>query len=551
MMIRLFNAFLCICLCSFIPQANAIEPSATVHIPMRDGTELTADLYYPSGSIITNEYPCLLLRLPGGRKAQPWVSLAELANEGYVVAIQDTRSALDKEGKTIPYFSDGWGSQQDGIDTINWLGNSSFTNGKIGSLGYSAAGITQVLLAPSAPSALKCQYIGQAPSSLYHHAIYPGGKLQKNLAETWFGYYAPHPSVINFVKDQNSYNDFWKKVDALPHAYKVETPAVHYGGWFDPFVQGTIDEFVARQQSGGSGAKDTQKLLIGPWNHYWPQDLSLGDYLVPENGKQAPIDISSKRWFEYYLKGVKNGIEAIKPVTYFVMGPFDGSPSSGNVWRHADTWPIPAAETPLYLTADSKLINKPAAKEGNFAYSYDPENPVPTIGGRNLFLATGPKDERPNEERQDVLVFTSLPLEEDVEVTGRILAKVFFASAVSGIDVVVKLTDVYPDGKSLLIAEGMTTIDLSDQQKKNPQEAVVDLWSTSFVFAKGHSIRLAIAGSNYPRYEKNTHKVLADSNDCRILVGEKTPSCVVLPIVRKGTKWLAEEKPPIAVHHHE
>lgn len=545
-----FKLLLCICLFSFASNANAIEPSATVHIPMRDGAELTTDLYYPSGSSITNEYPCLLLRLPGGRKAQPWISLAEMANEGYVVAIQDTRSALDQEGKTIPYFSDGWdGQQQDGVDTINWLAKSSFTNGKIGTVGYSAAGITQVLLAPTAPSELKCQYIGQAPSSLYHHAIYPGGKLQKNLAETWFGYYAPHPSVIEFVKFQTSYNDFWKKVDSIPHAHKVETPAVHYGGWFDPFVQGTIDEFNARQLTGGNGAKDSQKLLIGPWNHFWPQDLSLGDFQVPENGRQAPLDISAKRWFEYYLKGVKNGIEAIKPVTYFVMGPFDGSPSSGNVWRHADAWPVPAIETPFYLTADSKLTNKPAAKEGVFAYAYDPENPVPTIGGRNLFMASGPKDQRPNEERQDVLVFTSQPLEEDVEVTGRILAKVFLNSAVSGIDVVVKLTDVYPDGKSLLIAEGMSTVTLSDQQKKTPQEAVVDLWSTSFVFAKGHSIRIDIAGSNYPRYEKNEQKVLADSNDCRILVGEKTPSCVLLPIVRQGTKW--HEKPSIAVHHEK
>jgi uncharacterized protein len=526
-MMLMRKVLLCLCFFSFAISDAKIEPSATVHVPMRDGMELTTDLYYPPGSSITNDYPCILLRLPGGRKAEPWVSLAELAKEGYVVAFQDTRSALDKEGKTLPYFSDGWGLQQDGADAISWLAASSFTNGKIGTLGYSAVGITQVLLASTASSALKCQYIGQAPASLYHHAIYPGGKLQKNLVETWFGYYAPHPSVIEFVKFEKAYNEFWKKVDSLLHAHKVKVPAVHYGGWFDPFIQGTIDEFMARQKS-----ENNQKLLIGPWNHYWPHDLSLGDFQVPENAKQPPFDLSAKRWFEHYLKGVNNGIEAVKPVTYFVMGPLDGSPSSGNVWRHADAWPIPAIEMPLYLTSDSKLSDKPAVKEGEFAYAYDPENPVQTIGGRNLFLAHGPKDQRSNEERKDVLVFTSAPLEEDVEVTGRVLAKVFLAATVSDMDVVVKLTDVYPDGKSLLIAEGMTTVGLKGQQ-----EAVVDLWSTSLVFAKGHAIRIVIAGSDYPRYEKNAHK-----NDCRIFVGEKTPSCVLLPIVRKGTNWLAEEK---------
>lgn len=532
---RVFKALFCILLFSFAPSANAkVESCVTVHVPMRDGVELTTDLYYPSGSVISNEYPCLLLRLPGGRKAEPWVSLAEMANEGYVVAIQDTRSAIDKEGKTVPYFSDGWDVEQDGLDTINWLAASSFTNGKIGTMGYSAAGITQILLAPTAPAALKCQYIGQAPASLYHHAIYTGGRFHKNQAETWFGYYAPHPSVIAFVKFNQSYNEFWKKVDSLPHSHKVEVPAVHFGGWFDPFIQGTIDEFNARQLTGGKGAKGSQKLLIGPWNHHWPNDLSLGDFQVPENGKKPPLDISAKRWFEHYLKGAKNDVEATQPVTYYVMGPFDGSPSSGNVWKHADAWPVPAVETSFYLTADRKLSQKSAGKEGSLAYIHDPEDPVPTIGGRNLFLASGPKDQRSIESRKDVLVFTSPPLEADLEVTGRVLAKVFLASVVPAVDVVVKLTDVYPDGKSLLIAEGVSSLQISDQQKDKPQEVTVDLWSTSFVFAKGHSIRVSVAGSNYPRYEKSLHKVSAESNDCRVLFGEKTPSCVLLPLVGKG-----------------
>lgn len=538
-----FQALLWTWFCFWRFIVYAIEPSATVHIPMRDGYELTTDLYYPPGSTITNEYPCVLLRLPGGRKAEPWIHSAALANEGYVIAIQDTRSALDKEGKTIPYFSDGWNGHQDGYDTINWLAESSFTNGKIGTMGFSAAGITQILLAPTTPSSLKCQYIGQAPASLYHHAIYPGGRLQKNQVEVWFSYYAPHPSVLEFVKLHPIYNDLWKRVDSIHLAHQVEVPALHYGGWFDPFLQGTIDAFNSRQLGGGDGAKGKQKLLIGPWNHFWPQDLSLGDFEVPENGRRAPMDLSAKRWFDYYLKDMDNKVFQEPAVTYYVMGPFDGSPSSGNIWRHAEAWPIPSVETSFYLTAEQGLTEKGPGKDEIFAFESDPENPIPTLGGRNLFLPSGPRDQRLNEERPDVLVFTSTPLEEDLEVTGHIELKLYLTPQISGMDVAVRLTDVYPDGKSLLISEGLTAIEIADKQKGQQKEVVVDLWSTSLVFAKGHSIRISLAGSNYPRHEKSLQKVSRQAGDCYIQVGMKNPSCLVLPIVRKGANWLAEGKP--------
>jgi predicted acyl esterase len=544
---RAFKVLLYSCFLSFSLNVNAkLEPSVIVHVPMRDGLELTTDLYYPAGSSITDDYPCILLRLPGGRKAEPWVHLSEMANEGYVVAIQDTRSALDKDGKTLPFFSDGWEVHQDGYDTVNWLAASSFTNGKIGTLGYSAAGITQLLLAPTAPSALKCQYIGQAPSSLYHHVIYPGGNFQKHAVELWFGYYAPHPSVLETVKTNSTFNELWKTVDALPHADKVEVPSLHFGGWFDPFIQGTIDGFNARQSKGAEGAKGKQKLLIGPWNHYWPHDLSMGDYKVPVNGQTPPLDLSSKRWFDYYLKDEKNDVSETPPVTYFVMGSFDGSSSSGNVWRHTDVWPVPAVETPFYLTGERMLSEKLGTKDVSFDHRHDPENPVLTIGGRNLFLPSGPKDQRPNEEREDVLVFTTAPLEEDLEVTGRLLVKLFLETKVPSVDVAVHLTDVYPDGKSLLVAEGTSHWEVADVQKSKPQEVVVDLWSTSFVFAKGHSIRISIAGSNYPRFENNSYKITTGAEGCKLLCGKNTPSCVLLPIVRKGTNWLAGEKPSIS-----
>src|SRR5262249_38150854 len=153
------------------------------------------------------------------------------------------------------------------------------------------------------------------------------------------------------------------------------------------------------------------------------------------------------------LKGIPNAVEDLPPVTYYVMGPFDGSSSSGNVWRSADTWPVPATETSFYLTVD-RCLKTTISSEGEAAYAYDPDHAIPTLGGRNLFLESGPKDQQSIEGRSDILVFTSDRLSNDVEVTGPLSAKIYFASDQPDTDVVLRLCDVYPDGKSVLISEG-------------------------------------------------------------------------------------------------
>jgi putative CocE/NonD family hydrolase len=230
-------------------------------------------------------------------------------------------------------------------------------------------------------------------------------------------------------------------------------------------------------------------------------------------------------------------------VTYYVMGPFDGSSSSGNVWRHADRWPIPSIAVPFYLTPDRKLIESASlpTPEATFAYQYDPQNPVPTIGGCNLFLESGPKDQQSIEHREDVLVFTSEPLTEDLEVTGRVNAKIYFSSDQSDTDLVLRLSDVYPDGRSILIADGSKRKESSKADEK--AEAIdVDLWSTSIVFAKGHRIRVSLTSSNYPRFEKNCHgnnEAPPIANNT-VHVGGLKASHITLPIVRRGNTWLVK-----------
>lgn len=524
-----------------------LVPDFTVLIPMRDGTELPADLYFPEGEF--QDLPCILMRCPAGRKAYPWRNYAKLASYGYLVAIQDTRSALDEEGKTIPYLTDGWGQEKDGYDTVEWLSRSVFTNGKIGTVGFSAVGITQQMMAPSAPPSLKCQYIGVAAGSIYHHAAFPGGKLLKNQVEGWLGLYAKDPSIYNFLCSQPHYNDFWRSFDSISMAHEVTSPAIHYGGWYDTFIQGTLDAFVSRQTRGKEGARGKQKLVVGPWTHFWPDMQTLGDFEVPKNAQEMPAVFSPKRWFDHHLKEIDNKVDEIPAVTYYLMGPLDGSKSSGNVWKSADQWPVPSKKTPFYLSEKHQLSSKLSTKEkGSYGYTYDPENPVPTIGGRNLFIESGPKDQREIEKRDDVVVFTTESFTKEVEITGHILATLYFSSDCDDTDVVLRFSDVYPDGRSILIADSIFRTGLLDlgsyreekrHKSKEPHEVELDLWSTSILIAKGHRLRVTVSSSNYPRFERNINQRGVDIHDKKPVVahnqihfGKKYPSRIILPIVK-------------------
>jgi len=521
-------------------------PNQTVQIRMRDGASLTTDIYLPQEN--SSNLPCILIRSPSGRRAMTALRDTELTKEGFMVVIQETRSAQDTEGKTVPYTSDGWADNQDGYDTVEWLAKNPMTNGKIGTLGSSALGITQLLMAPSAPPHLVCQYIGVATPSLHQYAIFPNGKLLKHQVESWLGYYARDTGISNFITNQHFYTPFWEDFDSLRVVDKVQAPAILQGGWYDMFIQGTLDAFVARQDHGGKGAKGKQKLLVGPWMHFWPATTKLGDFEVPLLAQQPPVDYSPKRWFDYYLKGIPNGANELPPVTYYVMGPFDGSPSSGNIWRTANAWPVPAINTPFYLATEGRLIaDNPPQNTSTASYVHDPANPVPTLGGLNLFMESGPVDQRPNEARDDVLTFTTPPLTEDVEITGRMHAYCFLTSDVTDTDIAVRLCDVYPDGRSILIADGIFRTGIVPHTQGVPLEASIDLWSTSLVFAKGHQIRISISGSNYPRYENNPNIGLTDNFTGKakiahneIHLGGSTPSRVVLPIVRMGDRWLAK-----------
>jgi putative CocE/NonD family hydrolase len=319
---------------------------------------------------------------------------------------------------------------------------------------------------------------------------------------------------------------------------------------------------------------------------------------MPAEGVTPPVDLSHVSWLNYHLKGIDNGIDKLPAVTYFVMGSFDEAEGAGNIWRHADVWPVPSQKTPFYLASGNRLLENNLDKGDKISYSHNPLNPVPTIGGRNLFMESGPKDQRSIEGRPDVILFTTEPLKENIEITGDVKAKLFIGTDQKDSDIVVRLTDVYPDGKSILITEGILRLgtDLSsDSAALNLEKAVqrdkcaqdsdsqakpadchitklvrgnqpvlacgsedcedlsrstafsrlkevnVNLAPTSLVFAKGHRIRISVSGSNFPRYERNLNVGLLGANsgvynevNNTIYLGSEHPSQIILPIVRRG-----------------
>ncbi|MFQ6132839.1 MAG: CocE/NonD family hydrolase [Armatimonadota bacterium] len=529
-------------LCFAAPRDHA-DRVETADIPMRDGTELLTDLYFPKAP---GPYAILLHRTPYGRGLVGGVAAEaeRFLDAGYVVAIQNLRSGAGTKPTVAIFLPDGWGQLQDGYDTVEWLAQQDWSTGSIGTYGASGPGITQYLLAGTGHPALKAQHIGLATPDLYAHACLQGGVLRKSLAEQWLKLVANNWALFEgMLAEHRAYDDLWKGTNLLEVPQQSHAAALHWGGWYDIFNQGTIDAFVALQHRGGEGARGRQRLIMGPWPHGIAN--RHGDVEFPRNAL-LPRHMDTYEWFNHYLRGEDTGIEEWPPVAYYVMGDLSDPNAPGNEWREVPDWPPPARPTPLYLREGGLLSwDEPAAEQPD-AYDYDPRDPVPTHGGGNLFLPKGCFDQRQVEDRDDVLLYTTEPLEEPLEVTGRILVKLWASSDCVDTDFTAKLTDVYPDGRSLLVLDGILRArfrDTSEQERfllpGKPYLFTIDLWSTSLIVNRGHRLRLAISSSNYPRFDANPNNGKSKREEGDPKVAHNTiyhdrdrPSHLLLPIPR-------------------
>lgn len=530
----------------------AQDAPRTEMVAMGDGVKLATDVYLPARG--KAPYPTILIRTPYGKIMGKGLA-PNLTTQGYAVVVQDMRGRFASEGHhAIIFGNDGLGgAHRDGHDTIRWLVSQPWSDGKVATWGGSALAIVQNMSAPDAPGALKGQVVTMGFSDYYHQAAYQGGAWRKELLEGWLkGTKMEDVNLPTFL-EHTTYDDFWKGLSAEAHAEKVDAPGVFIGGWYDIFLQGTINSFVSIQERGGPNARSRCFLVIGPFAHGgFNEKVEYPDASRAPLNLVAPMDLRAA-----WLKGEPKASAPLKPVHYYVMGDTQAKGAPGNHWRSADTWPPPAEVTPYYLHADHTLDKSRPAEAGQLTYKYDPDDPVPTVGGQNLFGSKGPMDQRTVESRDDVLVFTTTPLEAPIEVTGRITARLRISSDCPDTDFTVKLCDVYPDGSSMLVTDGIRRASLRNGfEKAEPLEpgkaydVEVDLWSTSLVFNRGHRLRVSVSSSNAPRFEPNANTGDAHPKPGKRRIANNTlhlaaesPSCVLLPIYHDRDAVVHPKKP--------
>lgn len=505
---------------------------------MRDGVKLAGNLYLPEGK---GPFPCVVVRTPYGkdvmykdpRGAQGYTKA------GYAYLVQDVRGKGHSQGFYQAFIND----RDDGYDTVEWMAKQSWCNGKVGITGPSAMGITGNLAAISNPPHLKAAFVIVAPTSL-GAASFIGGAFKDKDVAGWSRGQGIAEDVI--AKNAASYPDTAEQaaLDIQRNAGFIHIPIYNLGGWYDIFNEGSTRNFMYLQHHGSSGARGNQKLEMGPFGH---GELS-GDMEYPDGGSLggSPNEI---RWWDHWLKGIDNGIMSEPPVKAYMMAAArKGHVSPKNKWMYFGDWPPAPAITSYYLHADGSLSTKPPTdKNGARTYSFDPRNPVPTIGGANLTFERGPMDQRPIGERPDYLRFRTPVLDKDVTVAGEVFANLWAATDGLDTDFMVKLVDVYPDGYEAIVLDsairakyrnGRELDDVKMMTPNAPEKLKVDLWDTMITFEKGHRIEVTVTSSNAPRFDvnpntgenpgPNAHPRVARNT---VFMGAAMPSSIELPIL--------------------
>ena len=542
-------------------------------IPMRDGVKLYAALYRP---VDGERFPVLLIRSPYSTQHPRYVDWAvRFARSGYAVVMQDGRGRYESEGKWRPYVDEA----DDGYDTQQWLGAQNWCDGNIGTFGVSYPGFTQLLPAPYRSPYVKALVPIANQEDNYGHMRYNGVlQLQNAMNFIWLGdrtnqnaprdlidweeIYRRLPLInaLDSIGDRPFYrevirhtrfDEFWSSYSMKERYPEVETPAYFITGWYDNLLHEGFKCFRGwRKRARSAEARQRSRLLVGPWTHTAIGDAApFGDI---DFGSQAGMDIPAEhlRWYDQRLKGLDTGIDEEPPIRIFVMG--------ANEWRSEQEWPLERTEyTRFYLHSsgranssfgDGALTTDAPEVESFDSYSYDPENPVPTLGGQSMFADnTGPRDRRPIERRDDVLVYSTAPLTRDLEVTGPVELVVYAASSAPDTDFTATLVDVHPAGAAIHICEGIVRARFRESYERptliepgQVYEYSISLWETSNLFREGHRIRLEVSSSNFPRFDRNLNTGEDSGFDDRPESAQQTiwhdqqrPSLLLLPVIPK------------------
>ena len=550
-----------------------------VQVPMRDGVQLSTDVYRPVAGRMPGEeveaerrFPVLLTRTPYSNGSSPGTveRFRRMASYGYVVLNQDVRGRYDSEGDWYPYINES----NDGYDTHQWAGVQPWSNGKVGSFGGSYLASTQFMAASLRSPYLKAMAPRVTPFNYYHDTAYVGNALSlasrigwalgigartgQDRPENWeeklmhlplitldrhLGWNLPHWQ--DWIRHP-SYDPYWRAIDFEAQIPEMDVGVFNVGGWYDIFLKGTLVSYVGlNERAATETARQGQKLLIGPWPHgVNRRELGELDY-----GPDAVIDLDGleRRWMDHWLKGEDNGILDEPRVRIFVMGE--------NRWRDENEWPLARTQYTKYylhnqgnansLNGNGTLSVQIPNQEPSDSFVYDPENPVPTVGGSNMTITPGAFDQRDVEQRDDVLVFTTEPLETDTEVTGPITVTLYAASSATDTDFTAKLVDVYPDGRAYNLQDGIIRARYRASSRTPTliepgtiYEYTIDLWATSNLFKQGHRIRVDISSSNFPRFDRNPNTGNPFGMDAELQPATQTiyhdgqyPSHITLPVI--------------------
>jgi len=492
-------------LAAMLSLALAWNASGQTHdehmVDMRDGVRLATSVYLPDGD---GPWPAVVTRTPYN-KARYADGASSYTKAGYAFVAQDSRGKFKSEGDYRPFEDD----IPDGYDTIEWVASQDWSNGRVGISGASAMGIASNLAAAADPPHLEAAFVIVAPEGLFHQSRFIGGVFKESHAGDWMRRQGAGDQVPA-MKKRVVMDEHWKKTDFYHHRDNVDIPMYNVGGWYDIFSQGNIGNFMWLQEHGRNGAAGNQKLLMGPFGH---GSLS-GDLAYPNAAGLGAFQQEELRWFDYWLKDIDNGIMDEPAVRYYQMAAArKGNASAKNRWIFADSWPPPSEPTRLYLHEGGGL-SWTAPKEDGAAttYRFDPEHPVPTVGGANLNIEKGPMDQRAIGERPDYLRFETAPLEQDLTIAGRVYAELWASTDGPDTDFMVKLVDVYPDGYEAIVLDnplrtryrhGRDADDVKMMTPGTAEKLKIDLWSTALTFEKGHRIAVHVTSSNSPRFEVN------------------------------------------------
>lgn len=565
------------------PPRNEIRVDNRVAIPMRDGVTLYADVYRPVGE---GRHPVIVSRTPYSTERSPsaYAAAVFFSRRGYAYVFQDVRGRHESEGRWEPFRDDA----QDGYDTIEWAAAQPWSNGKVGMEGGSYLGHVQWRAAQAAPPHLVTIFPRVASTSIYHDWITVNGGWRLAFNFGWgpvrqesriMQNTGPHtmeggPEGISYDRvvwhlplnemqalvgrdaqfyddwlAHPEYDDYWRSLSVEESFDAINVPVHTMGGFFDIFAQGTLRGYAGVSRHGATeDARKGSHMVIGPWEHGVSRTVGDMDW-----GPAAAIDTNALalRWFDHWLRGIDNGLRDEPPVKVFVMG--------RNEWSYEQEYPLARTEyRPLYLHSeggangsqgDGRLAWEPPEGDSEAdRYVYDPRNPVPSLGGANccgVATPSGIRDQRPIERRPDVLVYTSEILSEPVEVIGPVELVIHASSSAVDTDFVAKLVDVYPDGRSFNVAEGILRarhrggVETSELMEPGTvYEMVIDMIGTANLFRPGHRIRVHVTSSHFPQFARNLNNGEPLGTSSAVVVAEQAvhhsatrPSRIVLPVI--------------------